>query len=87
MSNKLRELYLWLRRGWVGESLDWVRCSQVSVPSPKQMAEAIAAIEDGRVDGFENDDEAPIFLLGTGWRTGSTLQGQAHFQAARGARL
>lgn len=73
MNTKLRELHLWLRRGWIRESLNWVRCPRVSVPNVKQITEAIAALEDGRVDHLGNDAEAPIFLLGTGWRTGSTL--------------
>ena len=61
------------RRNPARELWDWARCTSVSVPSARQLLEALAAIDssDGLYEGVEA--EAPIFLLATGWRSGSTL--------------
>src|SRR5271157_4927438 len=68
-------------RGWVGgirfirELWHWGTCPQVTLPNVKQLAEALAAIRFPATDIFSEgrDAEAPIFLLSTGLRTGSTL--------------
>jgi len=45
------------------------------MPAPKQLAESLAVLRLQTAGGVEeeNDLEAPIFLLSTGWRAGSTL--------------
>jgi hypothetical protein len=53
----------------------WARCRQARFPDVKTLAESIAALPTGALDAIDGarDTEAPIFLLSTGWRTGSTL--------------
>jgi hypothetical protein len=67
-----RELWAWGRRSWVREFWAWARWQRAIVPSVEQLAESIAALHASAPDAA-GDLEAPIFLLATGWRTGSTL--------------
>lgn len=73
-----------LRRSWVGDFVRgyrgcrrefsaWLRCPQVILPDVKQLAESLAVLHPCVVDGAAKEKEAPIFLLSTGWRAGSTL--------------
>jgi hypothetical protein len=52
----------------------WVRRAPVTFAKVEHLAESIAALQTNGsgVDGT-TDAQAPIFLLSTGWRTGSTL--------------
>jgi len=86
MERKYKETVLgtWARKSWVS---DWYRscraCGRevraylrnqlVAVPSVAQLAESIAVLRTSAVDPDETDSQAPIFLLCTGWRAGSTL--------------
>jgi hypothetical protein len=65
----------WARRSVVREFWEWARCKQVSLPSVKQMAESMAVLRTGTSDAvnLESQADAPIFVLATGWRAGSTL--------------
>jgi len=53
----------------------WARSEQVTFPHVDQLAKTIAAlyVRDPAAVDRERDAEAPIFLLSTGHRTGSTL--------------
>ncbi len=60
------------RRNWVRELWDWTQCKRLTLPSVQQLEKSIAALESS--DRDENSEtESPIFLLATGWRSGSTL--------------
>jgi hypothetical protein len=74
----------WARNSWLGELVracrKWrrelwacVRYEQVTFPKVKNLFESIKVF--GTSDPIYNGDnaEAPIFLLSTGWRAGSTL--------------
>jgi hypothetical protein len=52
-----------------------MRCQQVVLPDVGQLAESLAALhtQASVTATGEHETEAPIFLLSTGWRTGSTL--------------
>lgn len=69
--NFVREIVNRVRRNWVREMVDWARCKTVPVPSVKELQRAIAALGVGEQE--EENQECPIFLLSTGWRSGSTL--------------
>jgi hypothetical protein len=83
---KQTRAWAWVRGSWVGESVRacrrcrrefwaWARSEQVTLPHVDQLAKSIAALHMGAPDSVnrEKDEEAPIFLLSTGMRTGSTL--------------
>ena len=65
------------RRNFVRELWDWARCTRVTVPTVHQLLESLAALDSADPDREESESgaegEAPIFLLATGWRSGSTL--------------
>lgn len=83
---KQTRLWMWARESRLGE---WVRASKqcrrelwawshsrpATLPTVQQLSESIAALHS--IDSEEVDEdpqgEAPIFLLSTGWRAGSTL--------------
>jgi hypothetical protein len=71
----VRRSSAWARRSLVREFWEWARCKQVTLPSVKQMAESMAALRAGTSDAInlEGRADAPIFVLATGWRAGSTL--------------
>jgi len=71
--NFVREFVNRARRNWVREMLDWARCKSMALPTVKELEKAIAALDLVRGQQEEGDDECPIFLLATGWRSGSTL--------------
>jgi hypothetical protein len=53
----------------------WARSQEIAVPTVEQLSESIATLAESQPhpsDGHK-DSEAPIFLLSTGWRAGSTL--------------
>ena len=75
-----------LRHSWVGELvrgyrgckrevMAWLDCPQVALPDPEQLAKSFAIFESqaARHKAEEPDIEAPIILLSTGMRAGSTL--------------
>ena len=69
----VRDLVTRGRRNWVREMVDWARCKSIELPTVQELERAIADLD--LVSGYqeEGDDECPIFLLATGWRSGSTL--------------
>jgi hypothetical protein len=83
---KQTRLWAWMRETWIGalsrafrkfryEVWAWVSCEQVTLPRVEKLSESIALLQAGTADtaGAESEREAPIFLLSTGWRAGSTL--------------
>jgi len=70
-----RRSWAWARRSPVRELWEWARCKRMILPSVQQMAESVAALQigDSGAINAETRPEAPIFLLATGWRAGSTL--------------
>ncbi len=75
-----------LRASWIGELVRggrgcrrefwaWLRAQSEALPDVKSLAESLALLHLQTSDGVEeeNNAEAPIFLLSTGWRAGSTL--------------
>lgn len=70
-----RRVRIWARQSLVREIWEWVRSKEVTIPSVRQFAEAIAELPTSAVDNpdLENEMESPIFVLATGWRSGSTL--------------
>jgi Sulfotransferase family len=69
--NFIRDLVRRTRRNFVRELYDWARCNRVTLPSVTQLNRSISVLDVG---AFEDDgNESPIFLLSTGWRSGSTL--------------
>lgn len=69
----VREVVAWSKRNCVREMWDWARCKRVTVPRVEQLTEVIRVLgNSGRVYE-ESETESPIFLLATGWRSGSTL--------------
>jgi len=63
----------WARRNPARELWDWARCKRVAGPGVKQLREALAALDSSDRACEDVDAESPIFLLATGWRSGSTL--------------
>jgi hypothetical protein len=79
-------LWTWARQSRIGElTRAWracrrefwalAKCPQANYPSVGQLAESIAALRacSAEPSDADNETEAPIFLLSTGWRAGSTL--------------
>jgi hypothetical protein len=67
---------VWRRnRRFLHEIYHWTLCEHESRPDVKHLAESLAALQGpaSNAANAETDTEAPIFLLSTGWRTGSTL--------------
>jgi len=75
-----------LRKGWLGdfvrgfrgcrrELAAWMRSPRVTVPEVEQLVQSLAIYQPPISDESpaERESEAPIFLLSTGWRAGSTL--------------
>jgi len=69
----ISELSHRVRRNSARELWDWARCKSVAVPSLKQLRETIAMLESSGQLCDDRESESPIFLLATGWRSGSTL--------------
>ena len=75
---KLRETWLGnFSRGCKGcwrELRAWSRAESVQMPDVDQLNKALAILQTHALQATdENEHEAPIFLLSTGWRAGSTL--------------
>jgi hypothetical protein len=83
---KQTRLWGWARDSQIGEVARacrrcrrelwaWARYRQVDPPNVKQLEESIAVLQASASESTdrESDAEAPIFLLSTGWRAGSTL--------------
>ena len=69
----LSEVVLRSRRNCVRELWDWARCKRVSLPGAAQLAESMASLAAAGQVCEDSESESPIFLLATGWRSGSTL--------------
>lgn len=80
---KETRIWAWARESWMGEWARacrrcryelwaWATCKHVTAPSIEQLAESVEVLEALPSNGGE-ETEAPIFLLSTGWRAGSTL--------------
>jgi hypothetical protein len=73
--NLIRGVAARTRKNSVREMWDWARCKRVILPSVVELGELMAALDSSdRI--YEDEDaaaESPIFLLATGWRSGSTL--------------
>jgi hypothetical protein len=86
-TQKYKQTRIWvsMRDTWVGalsrackkffhEVWAWVTCKPVMLPSVEKLSESIALLQTRTSDtAAEKELEAPIFLLSTGWRAGSTL--------------
>ncbi|MGO9577744.1 MAG: sulfotransferase family protein [Terriglobales bacterium] len=85
---KQSRAWRWVRQTWLGdlsrgsrtfcrEMWAWVSCKPVRFPEAAELAESIATLRtcglDATAPEVEVEEEAPIFLLSTGWRAGSTL--------------
>jgi len=83
---KQTQAWTWLRESWMGEwsrswrkcrreLWAWKECESVVSPPVQQILNSISVLEAQVPDSaeVEKDIEAPIFLLSTGWRAGSTL--------------
>jgi len=83
-----RSSVLWrrARRSWAGEFWcqvrrflheiwHWARREHVTLPSVEHLGESIAVLHTNASDAVSGttDTQVPVFLLSTGWRTGSTL--------------
>jgi hypothetical protein len=70
-----RRSLAWARRSGAREFWEWARCKQLTYPSVQQLAESMAALRPTALDAAtsEKQADAPIFLLASGWRAGSTL--------------
>jgi hypothetical protein len=81
---KQTRVWGWARESWVGEWTRacrrcrrelwaWARSQPVALQDVEQLAKSIAVLQAGASVDAEEKPEAPIFLLSTGWRAGSTL--------------
>jgi len=83
---KQTRIWAWGRQTWLGtatratkkfhhEMSSWLASQPLSLPGVEKLAESTALLQArgfGATDP-ETEQEAPIFLLSTGWRAGSTL--------------
>src|SRR5215472_3770387 len=74
-SEVLRELWVRTRRSVVREFWAWVWWKRFTLPDVQRLSLSLARLDglDTEGVGDKEVDDAPIFLLATGWRTGSTL--------------
>jgi len=82
---KTTRVWRWARDSWIGamvrtsrsvahESLGWLRCGQFPIPDTTALTRSIESLRAALPDSNNRgDQDAPIFLLSTGWRAGSTL--------------
>lgn len=83
---KRTRIWAWGRQTWLGtltratkrfchEMSAWLSRERVSFPEVATLAESIALLQASDLDATnpEAAEAAPIFLLSTGWRAGSTL--------------
>jgi hypothetical protein len=84
MEYKQTRVWNWARSTWLGklvrasrscmrELWAWVRSEQVTFPKVKHLVESIEVFGPSASLKGDGDAEAPVFLLSTGWRAGSTL--------------
>jgi len=60
-------------RRFVREFWSWAQSEDVILPRVEELTKSLQALCESATISVEGDSEAPIFLLATGWRTGSTL--------------
>jgi hypothetical protein len=77
--------WTWARNTWLGdwvrdfrrcrrELWSWAKYRQASQLSVEHVSRSLAVLHDRALEpASEEDSEAPIFVLATGWRSGSTL--------------
>jgi len=81
---KETRLWIWARASWLGRAVRecrrarrelwaWTQFPKLAPAKVQQLAASIAAIPARTPDSPDEDREAPIFLLSTGGRAGSTL--------------
>jgi hypothetical protein len=82
---KQTRLWAWARQNRLGqwgrairgchhELWAWAKYESTAGPNVDALTKALAALDDRAPDAAcENSTESPIFLLATGWRSGSTL--------------
>jgi hypothetical protein len=83
---KQTRIWAWARNSWLGEwwrafrrcpheAWAWANLEKVSYPDVAQLAKSIAVLDARAAHPLDakKEEEAPIFLLSTGWRAGSTL--------------
>jgi hypothetical protein len=69
----IRNIVVSTQRNFAREMWDWARCKRVALPSVGEIGECMAALKTSNRGQDYGDSESPIFLLSTGWRSGSTL--------------
>jgi len=69
----VRQAVTRIKRNCIRELWNWARCKRVNLPGVEHLAEPIAALTGPEGVYQRNSGESPIFLLATGWRSGSTL--------------
>lgn len=69
----LRGLVVRARRNGARELWDWARCKRLRLPTVRELTSSFEALDSSTQGDEPGDREAPIFLLATGWRSGSTL--------------
>jgi hypothetical protein len=83
---KQTEIWKWARASFIGECTrtwrtcghelwGWVTCKENAVATVEQLTKSIEALDvrASNPPDAKQETEAPIFLLSTGWRAGSTL--------------
>jgi hypothetical protein len=83
---KQTEIWKWMRASFIGEwtrtcrmcryeLLAWATCKENRVSTVEQLTKSIEALDvrASNPPAAQQETEAPIFLLSTGWRAGSTL--------------
>lgn len=71
MHSGARRVYGAVRKSCVREFWEWARCKRVTLPSVEKLVKTLSQLSSATDD--RKDTAAPIFVLSTGWRTGSTL--------------
>jgi hypothetical protein len=69
----VRDFVARTRRNSVRELWDWARCKNVTLPSMERLVASMNALDDAVGAKESLKPESPIFVLSTGWRSGSTL--------------
>jgi hypothetical protein len=68
----LQRLHWRIRKNWMRELWDYCWCRQPKNLTASDLARALEAFHDEN-RSYELDEQSPVFLLSTGWRSGSTL--------------
>jgi hypothetical protein len=72
--SRLRQLRFWSGAGYLRETWDWIRCKDIQFARVGDLQRTLQMLDRASsLEASVGDAESPIFLLGNGWRTGSTL--------------